>query len=128
MHLRMSVARMRMKQRYCMMYIHRKDSFLFNIYMKLQGQVICWPQIQYYYCADDTQLHILTLVWPGDAVKILCQCLENVWPLVGKDRLWLKPDKTGCLRLFSFSELGVVPSLVLNVIVLPLLGLACRSW
>ncbi|KAF7251687.1 putative RNA-directed DNA polymerase from transposon BS [Varanus komodoensis] len=93
---------------------------LFNIYMKLLGEVIRRCGLRNHQYADDTQLYLSFSTNPGEAVAVLNRCLAEVMGWMRANKLKLNPDKTEVLLVggsgFGEGELN----LVLNGVALPL--------
>uniref|UniRef100_A0A8D0DWT2 Reverse transcriptase domain-containing protein n=1 Tax=Salvator merianae TaxID=96440 RepID=A0A8D0DWT2_SALMN len=66
---------------------------LFNIYMKLLGEIVRRYGVSYHQYADDTQLYISTPRQFSEAVDVMCRYLEAVRVWMGISRLRLNPDK-----------------------------------
>ncbi|KAF7236005.1 Catenin delta-1, partial [Varanus komodoensis] len=98
---------------------------LFNIYMKLLGEVIRRCGLRNHQYADDTQLYLSFSTNPGDAVAVLNRCLGEVMGWMRANRLKLNPDKMEVLLVggSGFGEGGF--DLVLNGVALPLRGKVC---
>lgn len=60
---------------------------LFNIYMKVLGEVICHFEVQYHYYVDETQLCILIPKSLHNSVKVLGQCPEGCAGLNGEEQI-----------------------------------------
>ncbi|KAF7249427.1 Galectin-related protein, partial [Varanus komodoensis] len=95
---------------------------LFNIYMKLLGEVIRRCGLQNHQYADDTQFYLSFSTNPGEAVAVLNRCLAKVMGWMGANKLKLSPDKMEVLLVggsgFGEGDLDLV--LVLNGVALPL--------
>ncbi|KAF7240922.1 Craniofacial development protein 2 [Varanus komodoensis] len=93
---------------------------LFNIYMKLLGEVIRRCGLRNHQYADDTQLYLSFSTNPGEAVAVLNRCLAEVREWMRANKLKLNPDKTEVLLVggSGFGEGGF--DLVLNGATLPL--------
>ncbi|KAF7249630.1 putative RNA-directed DNA polymerase from transposon BS [Varanus komodoensis] len=93
---------------------------LFNVYMKLLGEVIRRCGLRNHQYADDTQLYLSFSTNPGEAVAVLNWCLAEVMVWMRANKLKLNPDKTEVLLVggsgFGEGELN----LVLNGVALPL--------
>ncbi|KAF7242518.1 LINE-1 retrotransposable element ORF2 protein [Varanus komodoensis] len=70
---------------------------LFNIYMKLLGEVIRRCGLRNHQYADDTQLYLSFSTNPGEAVAVLNWCLAEVMGWMRANKLKLSPDKTEVL-------------------------------
>ncbi|KAF7246934.1 Transmembrane protease serine 12 [Varanus komodoensis] len=96
------------------------STLLFNIYMKLLGEVIRRCGLRNHQYADDTQLYLSFSTNPGEAVAVLNRCLAEVMGWMRANKLKLNPDKTEVLLVggsgFGEGELN----LVLNGVALPL--------
>uniref|UniRef100_A0A8D2IPS6 Reverse transcriptase domain-containing protein n=1 Tax=Varanus komodoensis TaxID=61221 RepID=A0A8D2IPS6_VARKO len=93
---------------------------LFNIYMKLLGEVIRRCGLRNHQYADDTQLYLSFSTNPGEAVAVLSRCLAEVMGWMRANKLKLNPDKTEVL-LVGGSGLGMGNlGLVLNGVAFPL--------
>ncbi|KAF7254640.1 putative RNA-directed DNA polymerase from transposon BS [Varanus komodoensis] len=93
---------------------------IFNIYMKLLGEVIRRCGLRNHQYADDTQLYLSFSTNPGEAVAVLNRCLAEVMGWMRANKLKLNPDKTEVLLVggSGFGEGGF--DLVLNGATLPL--------
>ncbi|KAF7249628.1 putative RNA-directed DNA polymerase from transposon BS [Varanus komodoensis] len=93
---------------------------LFNVYMKLLGEVIRGCGLRSHQYTDDTQLYLSFSTNPGEAVAVLNRCLAEVMGWMRANKLKLNPDKTEVLLVggsgFGEGELN----LVLNGVALPL--------
>uniref|UniRef100_A0A8D2LDV0 Reverse transcriptase domain-containing protein n=1 Tax=Varanus komodoensis TaxID=61221 RepID=A0A8D2LDV0_VARKO len=93
---------------------------LFDIYMKMLGEVIRRCGLRNHQYADDTQLYLSFSTNPGEAVAVLNRCLAEVMGWMRANKLKLNPDKTEVLLVggsgFGEGELN----LVLNGVALPL--------
>ncbi|KAF7234923.1 hypothetical protein EYD10_18203, partial [Varanus komodoensis] len=93
---------------------------LFNIYMKLLGEVIRRCGLRNHQYADDTQLYLSFSTNPGEAVAVLNRCLAEVMGWMRANKLKLNPDKMEVLLVgglgFGEGELN----LVLKGVALPL--------
>uniref|UniRef100_A0A8C6VDI7 Calponin-homology (CH) domain-containing protein n=1 Tax=Naja naja TaxID=35670 RepID=A0A8C6VDI7_NAJNA len=98
---------------------------LFNIYMKLLGEIIRGFRVRYHQYADDTQLFIPTPDHLSDAPSMMSCCLEVVRIWMGRNRLQLSPDKTEWLCLPASRIVQEIPSLVMGGEVLPPVDRAC---
>uniref|UniRef100_A0A8D2Q3W3 Reverse transcriptase domain-containing protein n=1 Tax=Varanus komodoensis TaxID=61221 RepID=A0A8D2Q3W3_VARKO len=70
---------------------------LFNIYMKLLGEVIRRCGLRNHQYTDDTQLYLSFSTNPGEAVAVLNRCLAKVMGWMRANKLKLNPDKTEVL-------------------------------
>ncbi|KAF7240862.1 Receptor-type tyrosine-protein phosphatase T [Varanus komodoensis] len=93
---------------------------LFNVYMKLLGEVIRRCGLRNHQYADDTQLYLSFSTNPGEAVAVLNRCLAEVMGWMRANKLKLNPDKMEVLLVggSGFGEGGF--DLVLNGVSLPL--------
>ncbi|KAF7243255.1 putative RNA-directed DNA polymerase from transposon BS [Varanus komodoensis] len=93
---------------------------LFNLYMKLLGEVIRRCGLRNHQYADDTQLYLSFSTNPGEAVAVLNRCLAEVMGWMRANKLKLNPDKMEVLLVggsgFGEGELN----LVLNGVALPI--------
>ncbi|KAF7252275.1 Succinate dehydrogenase assembly factor 3, mitochondrial [Varanus komodoensis] len=93
---------------------------LFNVYMKLLGEVIRRCGLRNHQYADDTQLYLSFSTNQGEAAAVLNRCLAEVMGWMRANKLKLSPDKTEVLLVggsgFGEGELN----LVLNGVALPL--------
>ncbi|KAF7244902.1 hypothetical protein EYD10_08831 [Varanus komodoensis] len=92
---------------------------LFNIYMKLLGEVIRRCGLQNHQYADDTQLYLSFSTNPGEAVAVLNRCLAEVMGWMRANKLKLNPDKTEVLLVGSSGFGEGKLNLVLNGVALP---------
>uniref|UniRef100_A0A8D2PYI1 Reverse transcriptase domain-containing protein n=1 Tax=Varanus komodoensis TaxID=61221 RepID=A0A8D2PYI1_VARKO len=93
---------------------------LFNIYMKLLGEVIRRCGLQNHQYTDDTQLYLSFSTNPGEAVAVLNWCLAEVLCWMKANKLKLNPDKTEVLLVGGSSSWVGDLDLVLNGVALPL--------
>uniref|UniRef100_A0A8D2L5S4 Reverse transcriptase domain-containing protein n=1 Tax=Varanus komodoensis TaxID=61221 RepID=A0A8D2L5S4_VARKO len=98
---------------------------LFNIYMKLLGEVIRRCGLRNHQYADDTQLYLSFSTNPGEAVAVLNRCLAEVMGWMRANKLKLSPGKTEVLLVggSGFGEGDL--DLVLNGVALPLMDKVC---
>ncbi|KAF7253150.1 hypothetical protein EYD10_01179 [Varanus komodoensis] len=98
---------------------------LFNIYMKLLGEVIRRCGLRNHQYADDTQLYLSFSTNPGEAVAVLNRCLAEVMGWMRANKLKLNPDMMEVLLVgglgFGVGDLD----LVLNGVALPLRNKVC---
>ena len=87
---------------------------LFNIYMRLLGEVIRGCGALCYQYADHMQLYIFFLPTTADAVLSLQRCLVSVLQWMQENGLRLNPDKTEVLRVGGPSISGLGNSLSLG--------------
>ncbi|KAF7251034.1 putative RNA-directed DNA polymerase from transposon BS [Varanus komodoensis] len=93
---------------------------LFNIYMKLLGEVIQRCGLRNHQYADDTQLYLSFSTNPGEAVAVLNRCLAEVMGWMRANKLKLKPDKMEVLLVGGSGFIEGELNLVLNGVALPL--------
>ncbi|KAF7254271.1 CMP-N-acetylneuraminate-beta-1,4-galactoside alpha-2,3-sialyltransferase [Varanus komodoensis] len=93
---------------------------LFNIYMKLLGEVIRRCGLRNHQYSDDTQLCLSFSTNPGEAVAVLNRCLAEVMGWMRANKLKLSPDKTEVLLVGGLSSWVGDLDLVLNGVALPL--------
>ncbi|KAF7253873.1 putative RNA-directed DNA polymerase from transposon BS [Varanus komodoensis] len=93
---------------------------LFNIYMKLLGEVIRRCGLRNHQYADDTQLYLSFSTNPGEAVAVLNWCLAEVMGWMRTNKLKLSPDKMEVLLVGGLGLWMGDLGLVLNGVALPL--------
>lgn len=79
---------------------------LFNIYIKLLGENVCWYMVLYCQYVDDIQLYIST---PSVAVVVLTKCLEavRVWLQLNPGKMeWLWDFGPLCPAIFESGQVG----------------------
>ncbi|KAF7243480.1 putative RNA-directed DNA polymerase from transposon BS, partial [Varanus komodoensis] len=74
---------------------------LFNIYMKLLGEVIRRCGLRNHQYTDDTQLYLSFSTNPGEAVAVLNWCLAEVMGWMRANKLKLNPDKMEVLLILT---------------------------
>uniref|UniRef100_A0A803TP95 Reverse transcriptase domain-containing protein n=1 Tax=Anolis carolinensis TaxID=28377 RepID=A0A803TP95_ANOCA len=93
---------------------------LFNIYMKLLGEIIRSFGVQCHLYTDDVQLcHSFPPV-TKEAVQVLNRCLAAVSDWMRANKLKLNPDKTEVLLVSRRAEQGIGLQPVLDGVALPL--------
>ncbi|KAF7247022.1 putative RNA-directed DNA polymerase from transposon BS [Varanus komodoensis] len=93
---------------------------LFNIFMKLLGEVLRRCGLRNHQYAVDTQLYLSFSTDPGEAVAVLNRCLAEVMGWMRAIKLKLNPDKTEVLLVGGSSSWVGDLDLVLNGVALPL--------
>lgn len=67
---------------------------LFNIYMRLLGEIIRHRRVRYYQCTDDTQMYIFVPGKLSTVVAVLSWFLEAVRVWMGNKKVQMNPGKT----------------------------------
>ncbi|XP_053120143.1 uncharacterized protein LOC128330801 [Hemicordylus capensis] len=92
---------------------------LFNIYMKLLGEIIRGFGAGCYQYADDTQIYFSMSTSSGVGISSLNACLEAVMGWMGENKLKLNPDKTEVLIVRGRNSRDVFDLPVLDRVTLP---------